>query len=101
MASSRPFGGAAVRSEGWPRIEALIFRLGVSGVERYVERSLVALPVLAQWDQQLVSATLEDAVVAVSQVALPLLGVQTLRLDLVGEGVVEVELRGELVTLFR
>src|SRR5215218_4476840 len=82
--------------------EAILFLLclTVSGIKRYVERRRVALPVLGQRKQQLVPAALEDAVFAVQLVALSLFGVRSLRVDLVCERIVEVELRRELVTLF-
>src|ERR687897_856814 len=73
--------------------------LRVGGIERDVERSRVAFPARGEREQQFVSAASEDAVFAVPQVALPLIGVRALRVDLVCEGVVEVELGGELVTL--
>src|ERR687895_978559 len=73
--------------------------LRVGGIERYVERRRVAFPARGEREQQLVPAASEDAVFAVPQVALPLLCVRALRVDLVREGVVEVELGGKLVAL--
>src|ERR687896_378268 len=71
----------------------LLICLTVGGIKRYVERRRIALPVLGQRKQQLVPAALEDAVIVVSQVGLSSLGVRSLRVDVVREGVVEVELR--------
>src|SRR5918994_3013452 len=73
--------------------------LRIGGIEGDVERRRVALPVRRQCERQLIAAALVDPVLGVPQVARSLLGINTLRLDLVGEGVVEVQLGGELVAL--
>ena len=52
--------------------------LGVCGIEGYVERCRVALPVVGQIEQQFVPDASEDAILAVPQVALSLFGVRPL-----------------------
>src|SRR5918998_1069746 len=78
---------------------SFLLYLCVSRIERDVERRRVALTLRRQRERQLVSTALVDAVCGVPLVTLPLLGVRSLRVDLVGEGIVEVELRGEFVAL--